>query len=75
MSESFTITREQCEQLQKEYVINDCLYYLMKSKDFVSGKITIDEAIDELKKQTRFADEVLTEYKKNRGTFASDYLK
>lgn len=74
MNGGFSITREQCEQLQKEYVINNCLYYLMKSKDFVSGKITIDEAIEALKKQTRFADEVLTEYKKNRGTFASDYL-
>ncbi len=75
MSTAFTITSEQCEQLDKEYLINDCLYYLMKSRDFVSGKVTIDEAIEALKSQTRFADEVVREYKKNRGTLASDYLE
>lgn len=58
MSEAYTITREQCEQLEKEYLINDCIYYLMKSRGFVGGNKTIDEAIEELKLQTRFADEV-----------------
>ena len=58
MSEAYTITREQCEQLEKEYLINDCIYYLMKSRGFVGGNKTIDEAIEELKSQTRFADEV-----------------
>lgn len=74
MSESFTITNEQCEQLNKEYVINDCLYYLMKTKEFIGGTWTIDDAIDELKKKTRFADEVMDVYKKSRPTLASDYL-
>lgn len=74
MSESFTITNEQCEQLNKEYVINDCLYYLMKTKEFIGGTWTIDDAIDELKKKTRFADEVMDVYKKSRPTLASDCL-
>lgn len=75
MNESFSITQEECDQLNHEYLVNDCLYYLMKSRDFVSGKVTIDEAIEALKSQTRFADEVVREYKKNRGTLASDYLE
>ena len=55
---AYTITREECEQLEKEYLINDCIYYLMKSRGLVGGNKTIDEAIEELKLQTRFADEV-----------------
>lgn len=63
MSEAYTITREQCEQLEKEYLINDCIYYLMKARGLVGGNKTIDEAIEELKTQTRFADEVQGIYK------------
>ena len=63
MSEAYTITREDCEQLEKEYLINDCIYYLMKSRGLVGGNKTIDEAIEELKTQTRFADEVQGIYK------------
>ena len=74
MNEAYTITREQCEQLEKEYLINDCIYYLMKSRDFVGGNKTIDEAIEELKSQTRFADEVQEIYKKNLGSVAQDFL-
>lgn len=74
MSEAYTITREQCEQLEKEYLINDCIYYLMKSRGFVGGNKTIDEAIEELKSQTRFADEVQEIYKKNLGSIAQDFL-
>lgn len=74
MSEAYTITREQCEQLEKEYLINDCIYYLMKSRGFVGGNKTIDEAIEELKSQTRFADEVQEIYKKNLGSVAQDFL-
>ena len=72
MSESYTITREQCEQLEKEYLINDCIYYLMKSRSLVGGNKTIDEVIDELKTQTRFADEVQEIYKKNLGGLVQD---
>lgn len=74
MSEAYTITREQCEQLEKEYLINDCIYYLMKSRGFVGGNKTINEAIEELKSQTRFADEVQEIYKKNLGSVAQDFL-
>lgn len=63
MSEAYTITREECEQLDHEYLINDCIYYLMKSRGLVGGNKTIDEAIEELKTQTRFADEVQGIYK------------
>jgi len=63
MSEAYTITREDCEQLEKEYLINDCIYYLMKSRGLVGGNKTIDEAIEELKAKTRFADEVQGIYK------------
>ena len=74
MSEAYTITREQCEQLEKEYLINDCIYYLMKSRGLVGGNKTIDEAIEELKSQTRFADEVQEIYKNNLGSVAQDFL-
>ena len=74
MSEAYTITREQCEQLEKEYLINDCIYYLMKSRGLVGGNKTIDEAIEELKSQTRFADEVQEIYKKNLGGLVQDFF-
>lgn len=74
MSEAYTITREQCEQLEKEYLINDCIYYLMKSRSLVGGNKTIDEAIEELKTQTRFADEVQEIYKKNLGGLVQDFF-
>lgn len=67
MNTAFTITSEQCEQIHKEYEINDCLYYLMKSKELVGSEMTIDQAIEELKHRTRFADEVVNIYKKNNG--------
>lgn len=74
MSEAFTITQEECEQLDKEYLINDCLYYLMKSREFVGGNKTINEAIEELETKTRFADEVIKTYKGEYGNLAQDYL-
>ncbi len=74
MSEVFSITKEQCKQLDHEYMINDCIYYLMKSRGLVGGNKTIDEAIEELKLQTRFADEFQENYKKSLGGLASDYL-
>ena len=74
MNESFSITQEECDQLQHEYLVNDCLYYLMKAREFVGGSKTIDEAIESLSKQTRFLTEVMEVYKKNNGMSASDYL-
>lgn len=73
--EVFTITREESERIEKEYLINDCLYYLIKSKEFVDGSKTINEAIEELGSQTRFKDEILSLYKKNMCYTASDYLE
>lgn len=72
---AYTITREECEQLEHEYLINDCICYLMKSRGLVGGNKTINEAIEELKTQTRFADEVQEIYKKNLGNLAQDFLK
>ena len=74
MGEVFSITTEECEKLETEYLINDCIYYLMKTRGFVGGNKTIDSAIEELKLKTRFADEVDEIYKKNLGSLASDYL-
>lgn len=71
---AYTITREECEKLEEEYLINDCIYYLMKSRGFVGGNKTIDEAIEELKAKTRFADEVIKMYKGKYGNLVQDYL-
>lgn len=71
----FTITSKECEQLHEEYVINDCIYYLLKTKELVDGQMSIDEAIEYLKTKTRFSDEVMREYKKNKVTTAMDWLE
>ena len=54
---SFSITTKECEQLEKEYEINDIIVNLNKALSKV-GNITILEAINLLEKQTRFADEL-----------------
>lgn len=54
---SFSITREECEQVEKEYEINDIIVNLNKALSKV-GNVTILEALEQLKKQTRFADEL-----------------
>lgn len=74
MNELFSITQEECDQLHHEYLVNDCLYYLMKAREFVGGSKTIDKAIEELKPKTRFADEVQEIYKKNLGSVAQDFV-
>ena len=71
INEVFSITKEECEKLEEEYLINDCIYYLMKARGFVGGNKTIDGAIDELKKKTRFADDVQKLYEKNSRTASS----
>lgn len=56
---SFSITARESAQLEKEYEINNILYYLNRASMLVGGgHKTINEAIDILKPQTRFAKEV-----------------
>lgn len=54
---SFSITAEESRQLEKEYEINDIIVNLNKALSKV-GNVTILEALEQLKKQTRFADEL-----------------
>lgn len=54
---SFSITTKESEQLEKEYEINDIIVNLYKALSKV-GNVTILEALEQLKKQTRFADEL-----------------
>ena len=54
---SLSITTKECEQLEKEYEINDIIVNLNKALSKV-GNVTILEALEQLKKQTRFADEL-----------------
>ena len=54
---SFSITAEESRQIEREYEINDIIVNLNKVLAKV-GNVTISEAINTLKKQTRFADEV-----------------
>lgn len=76
MNTAFTITSDEIDQLHKEYEINDCIYFLMKSKELVGGEMTINQAIEKLKHRTRFADEVVNIYKKNNGyARVLDYLE
>lgn len=57
MSMGFSITAEESRQIEKEYEINDIIVNLNKALSKV-GDVTILEAINTLKKQTRFADEL-----------------
>lgn len=54
---SFSITAEEARQLEKEREISYIISYLNKALPIV-GNVTILEAINTLKKQTRFADEL-----------------
>jgi hypothetical protein len=57
-NKSFSITREESEQLEREYEINDILEGLYKASGKVGGNTTITKAIEILSKQTRFANDV-----------------
>ena len=57
MSISYSITAEESKQLEKEYEINDIIVNLNKALSKV-GNVTILEALEQLKKQTRFAEEL-----------------
>lgn len=61
---SFSITAEESRQLEKEYEINDIIINLNKALSKV-GNVTILEALEQLKKQTRFADELDNKLKSN----------
>ena len=63
MSMGFSITAEESRQLEKEYEIKDIIVNLNKALSKV-GNVTILEALEQLKKQTRFADELDSELKK-----------
>ena len=57
-NKSFSITREESEQLEREYQINGILESLYKALGKVGGNTTINDAIEILSKQTRFANDV-----------------
>ena len=59
---NFSITAEESRQLEKEYEINNIIVNLNKALSKV-GNVTIIEALEQLKKQTRFADELDHELK------------
>lgn len=61
---NFSITTEELRQLEKEYEINDIIVNLNKALSKV-GNVTILEALEQLKKQTRFADELDNKLKSN----------
>lgn len=64
MSMGFSITAEESRQIEREYEINDIIVNLNKALSKV-GDITILEAINQLKKQTRFADALDNKLKSN----------
>ena len=55
---AFGITAEESIQIEKEYEINHVIIALDKAKDILGGNVTIEDAIAELYKRTRFADEI-----------------
>jgi hypothetical protein len=57
-NKSLSITREESEQLEREYEINDILTGLYKALGKVGGDTTITDAIEILSKETRFAKDV-----------------
>ena len=61
---TYSITAEELKQLEKEYEINDIIINLNKALSKV-GNVTILEALEQLKKQTRFADALNNKLKSN----------
>ena len=61
---AISITAKESEQLEKEYEINDIIVNLYKALSKV-GNVTILEALEQLKKQTRFAAELEHKLKSN----------
>ena len=61
-SSAYNITEKESLKLQKEYEINNLLWNLYKAAGIVGENMTIRFAINELEKQTRFANEVKQQY-------------
>lgn len=55
---SFTITREEIRDLEKDYEIGNIILYLHKALYYVDGNTSICDAIKELQDKTRFKDEI-----------------
>lgn len=55
---NFTITAEECRQLEKERLVCDVLYFLHHAGRLVGYQTTIDDAIRKLTDETRFKDEL-----------------
>ena len=53
----FSITRKECEQLEKEYRINDIIFAIGEALVLV-GDVKLSEAREKLKKMTRFGDQL-----------------
>lgn len=52
------ITAEESIQIEKEYEINHVIIALDKAKGMLGGNVTIEDALNELYKRTRFANEI-----------------
>lgn len=57
-NKALSITREESEQLEREYEVKNILESLYKALGKVGGNTTINDAIDILSNQTRFANDV-----------------
>ena len=55
---SFSITREESEELEKEYEIGKIILYMHKALCYVDGNKSIYEAIKDLEKKTRYKEEI-----------------
>lgn len=55
---AFTITREESQDLEKDYEIGNIVLYLHKALCYVDGNTSIYDAIKELQNKTRFKDEI-----------------
>jgi hypothetical protein len=71
---AYTISAEESKKLNEEYLINNCIYYLIKARAIVGGDKTINTAIEELKTKTRFAGELENLYEKSLASIAQDFL-
>lgn len=67
---AFSITAEECAQIEKEHQINHIIIGLERAKDILGDKVTIEDALTELYKRTRFAEEVKN-YVREKNTLAS----
>lgn len=57
-SAAFSITAEECRQIEEEEEIARCIYYLRRALGHCSGNPTLTDAIKELSSKTRFLRDV-----------------